>query len=157
MSDSAFLAALRMLAQRRLAEAQLWRRLGRKGFPDDAIRGAVERCKRDGLLDDGLFARLYVEGRRKTCGDTRLVGELVRKGIERDAAIRAVGAMENSERERCQDALQAYLLKRPNASYPTAARGLERLGFPASLIYNVLREHAAEHGPLAQVDVELAT
>jgi regulatory protein len=121
---NAFATALRMLAARRLTEAQLWQRLERKGYEPEDVGSAVARCKSDGLLDDGLFARLYVEGKRKACGDARLVGELVRKGIERDAAARAVRSMENDERRRCESALGAHLRKRPGASYPIAARAL---------------------------------
>lgn len=150
----AFAAALRMLARRRLTEAQLWQRLERKGYDGEAIAETVARCKRDGLLDDALFARLYLEGRRKMCGDARYVGELVRKGIDRDAAADAVARMERSERERCAGALELHLRKRPQSSYPTAARALERLGFPAHAIYAVLREHAARHGPLAGIALD---
>lgn len=151
---SAFATALRMLAARRLTEAQLWQRLERKGYELEDVGGAVARCKGDGLLDDGLYARLYVEGKRKACGDARLVGELVRRGIARDAAARAVQSMEHGERERCEAALGAYLRKRAVASYPIAARALERLGFPAPTIYRVLRRHAAQHGPLAGIELD---
>lgn len=144
-----YAAALGLLARQRLTEAQLWQRLERKGFNDEAIREAVERCKQDGFVDDRLFARLYVEKKRKAVGDARMIAELIGKGVDRDAAAEAVEALDDSERERCSAAFEAMTRKTASLAYPSAARKLERLGFPASTIYRVLREHAARFGPLA--------
>jgi regulatory protein len=134
--------ALRFLAQRRLTEAQLAAKLQRKGYDDDSVEAAVASCRRDGLLDDGLYALLYVEGRRAAVGDARLVAELVKRGIDRDAARERVDAAALPEPERVA---AAYEIRRtnPGVSYQSAARKLERLGFPASLIYRVLRERAS--------------
>jgi SOS response regulatory protein OraA/RecX len=45
---------LRLLAQRRLTEVQLWTRLERRGYAEDDIRACVDSCKRDGFIDDRL-------------------------------------------------------------------------------------------------------
>jgi SOS response regulatory protein OraA/RecX len=134
--------ALRLLAQRRLTEAQLWERLGRRGFDEQQTREAVESVKRDGFVDDALFAQLFVEGRTKAVGNARLVAELVRRGIDRDAAIATVTNAARAEPERIEAAIDKLFRTRSSLSYPSAARALERLGFPAPAIYRHLRLRA---------------
>ena len=142
MAGSARVTALRMLAARRLTEAQLFAKLERKGFDEETVAAAVASCKRDRLLDDELFATLYVETKRAAVGDARLVAELVRKGIDREAARESVAASEASEAERAAAAYERMRRVAPGLSYQSVARKLERLGFPASLIYRLLRERA---------------
>jgi regulatory protein len=137
------LAALRLLAQRRLTEAQLRARLARRGYDDAEIGVAVAVCKSDGFVDDALFARLFVDGRGKAVGNARLIAELVRRGIDRDAARESVGSADRSEDERLAAAVDKLFRTRPALSYPSAARALERLGFPAPAIYRQLRARAA--------------
>ena len=136
------LTALRLLAQRRLTEAQLHAKLERRGFDAEVAAAAVASCKRDRLLDDTLYATLYIEGKRAPVGDARLVAELVKRGIDRDAARERVAESSASEPERIEAAYARLRRTHAVLSYPSAARRLERLGFPASSIYRVLREHA---------------
>ncbi len=136
------LTALRMLALRRLTEAQLFAKLERKGFDPEVAAAAVASCKRDRLLDDTLYATLYVEGKRAPVGDARLVAELVKRGIDRDAARERVAESSIDESARIEAAYTRLRRTHASLSYQSAARRLERLGFPASSIYRVLREHA---------------
>jgi SOS response regulatory protein OraA/RecX len=143
MANTARVSALRMLAVRRLTEAQLWKKLEACGFTGDDITEAIASCKRDGYIDDGLFATLYVEGVRKAVGDARLVADLVKRGIDREAAQRAVSNAPSRQSVRIRAAYAKLKRTKSDLSYQSAARALERLGFPTSLIYRVVREEAA--------------
>jgi len=132
-----------MLAQRRLTEAQLWKKLAARGYEHEAIAAAVASCKADGYVDDRLYASLYVEGARKAVGDARLCADLVKRGVDREAALVVVAGAEVDEDARIEAAYQKIRRIQPQLAYPSVARKLERLGFPTSLIYRVLRQHAA--------------
>ncbi|GAC1523186.1 MAG: hypothetical protein NVS2B8_05340 [Vulcanimicrobiaceae bacterium] len=121
---------------------QLETKLAQRGYCEDDVRAAVASCKADGFLDDALFAQLFVDGRAKAVGNARLVAELVRRGIDRDAAKASVAVAERAEDERLAAALDKLFRTRSSLSYPSAARALERLGFPTPAIYRHLRTRA---------------
>ncbi len=134
--------ALRLLAQRRLTEVQLRAKLTQRGYTLEDVAAAVEQCKSDGFIDDALFAQLFVDGRAIAVGNVRLVADLVRLGIDRDAAKASVAGAERVEDERLASALDKLFRTRTRLSYPSAARALERLGFPTPAIYRHLRTRA---------------
>jgi SOS response regulatory protein OraA/RecX len=140
---TARVAALAMLAQRRLTEAQLWKKLEARGYEHEEVAAAVASCKANGYVDDRLYASLYVEGARKAVGDARLCADLVKRGIDREAALIVVADAEAGQDARIEAAYQKILRTQPQLAYPSIARKLERLGFPSSLIYRVLRRYAA--------------
>jgi SOS response regulatory protein OraA/RecX len=82
----------------------------------------------------------------KAVGNSRLVAELVRRGIDRDAAKASVASAERDQEERLGSAIDKLFRTRSNLSYPSAARALERLGFPASAIYRQLRDRVQAGG-----------
>ena len=81
--------------------------------------------------------------KRAAVGDARLVAELVKRGIDREAARERVAPRGGPEDGRgSAPPTTGSAGPSPTLSYPSVARKLERLGFPASLIYRVLRERA---------------
>jgi regulatory protein len=143
-SRTARVAALALLAQRRLTEAQLWKKLEARGYETEEVAAAVAGCKAAGYVDDRLYAALYVEGARKAVGDARLCADLIKRGIDREAALGVVAAADVGEDARIEAAYAKIRRISPQLAYPSIARKLERLGFPSSLIYRALRRHAAD-------------
>ena len=139
----AWVSALRMLAYRRLTESQLRIKLEKKGFPIEEIGIVIERAKADKFIDDRLFATLYLDASGKSVGDRRLVADLVRRGIDRELALMALEHSGSVEEERLAFAYEKLQRTRSSLSMPSAARALERKGFPAPLIYRFLRTQAA--------------
>jgi regulatory protein len=76
-------AALRLLAQRARSENEMGTRLRMRGFPPETVDEEVARLREAGLLDDGQFARAWVEGRKRTAprGRRMLRYELLGRGI----------------------------------------------------------------------------
>ena len=132
-----------MLAIRRLTESQLRTKLERKGFPIEEIGVAVERAKDEKFIDDRLFITLYIDANTKAVGDRRLIADLVRKGIDRDLVRAELDQRESGEEERLAAAYAKICRTRSGISMPSAARALERKGFPAPAIYRFLRSQAA--------------
>jgi regulatory protein len=84
--------ALRLLEYRARSEAEIARRLARRGHDDATIERAVADLRAVGLLNDHEFARAWVASRRagRPTGRTRLRWELRRHGVDADTAAQAV-------------------------------------------------------------------
>jgi regulatory protein len=89
---SAYLEALKMLAQRELSEAQIRRRLARRGESQESIDDAIARLKSDRSIDDervaGAIARTQTAGRNR--GRRRVLQQIEAAGIDKSIASRAV-------------------------------------------------------------------
>ena len=82
-------AALRFLETRSRSVSEVRRRLTDAGYRGDLVAGAIDRLLDLGILDDGAFARAWVESRDRARprGAAALRRELRLKGI--DAALTA--------------------------------------------------------------------
>ena len=93
-SNTAYLAALRMLAQRELSEEQLRRRLVRRGHADDEVDAALAQLRAEGAVSDSraaeAIARTETALRRR--GRLRVTRQIERAGIGPSIARQAVDA-----------------------------------------------------------------
>ena len=106
-------AALRFLEARPRSTAEVRRRLVTRGYRPDLVEGCLERLLDIGILDDGAFARTWVESRDRARprGERALRAELRGKGIDRHVV---------------DDVLEVRDSEQPDADAAAARRVLER-------------------------------
>ena len=148
MADSAYVAALKMLARRELSEAQVRQRLARKQFPDQDIEEALARLKTERALDDDRVAAAIARsetGLRKR-GPLRVRQRLAAAGIAQGTAERA---MDEIVSQVDMDALLiAALEKRLDGGTIGGEREMARLfrqltgqGFESDRVMRLLRKY----------------
>lgn len=140
-------AALRLLNFKPRSESELRQRLVRKRFPAEAIESVIARFQKEGMLDDEKFARLYALSRiqSRVLGKGQIRRELTHRGISPALVTKAMGSIEDfDEFEAAKDlaARQAGRMKGlpPDAKKRRLHGMLLRRGFPAEVIFKVLRE-----------------
>jgi regulatory protein len=79
-------AAARFLEARPRSVAEVRRRLVGAGYKPELVEGAIERLLELGMLDDGAFARAWVESRDRARprGERAMRQELAIKGVDRE-------------------------------------------------------------------------
>ncbi|HWP37665.1 MAG TPA: regulatory protein RecX [Gemmatimonadales bacterium] len=91
--------ALLVLAAHPRSEFELVRKLRDRGHPERAIRAALERLRAAGTLDDARYAEAFARTRlARGHGASRVLSDLLRRGVDRRTAERAVAAVEQQER-----------------------------------------------------------
>jgi len=91
MGDPAYAAALKVLARRDHFEAEIAKKLRRKGFEVELIDSALDRCRELDLVNDQRLACRFAEVRSENngWGPRRISAELRRRGVERNIADEA--------------------------------------------------------------------
>ena len=87
-------AGLRLLARRAHSRVELRRKLGRRGYDEDEIQGALKRLGELGYVDDAEFAAGHVRRRSATRGPLALTAELTARGVDRHTVGEAVRAFD---------------------------------------------------------------
>jgi regulatory protein len=90
--------AIRLLAARPRSVNELLRRLKERGHNPSAAAEAVGRLETRGMLDDADFARHFVRIRTgRGLGRSRLLRDLLSKGVDRRVAERAIDEVLSAE------------------------------------------------------------
>jgi regulatory protein len=92
--------ALRLIARAEQSSAGLARKLEMRGCEPSSVKEAIARLTEQGLINDGRFARLWLQSRlRLSRTPKRLLAGLYARGIPRDIAQTALDEVldENTE------------------------------------------------------------
>jgi len=133
--------------------AELAAVLSDRGVADDVAEAVLGRFSEVGLVDDALFAQMWVASRHRGRGlaGRALTQELRRKGVEDDVVREAVAGLDPEQEAATARALVDRRL-RTTRGLPTDARVrrlagmLARKGYPAGLAFRVVKEALAEEG-----------
>lgn len=116
MSDSqdlekkAKLRAMRLLERMDRTEAQLRQKLKKDQYPEDVIDAAVQYVESFGYINDGNYARRFVENRQQVKSKREIQAALLQKGVPRDVIQQA---MEDSYEDMDEsEAIQSLVRKR---------------------------------------------
>lgn len=97
IKDSAF----RFLARRHHSSQEIFKKLLNKGYKKEDISEVLEKLKRDGFVDDLLFANAFVEEKltKKKLGLIKVKAELMKKGVDRKIIDMSLSHADNSMME----------------------------------------------------------
>lgn len=134
--------AVRVLAEQARSEAEIARRLVRRGADEESVAAVLERLRGFGYLDDASLARRWVESRGASRGRRALAFELRRKGVDPAEALSE--RTDDDERGAARAAAVRKVGERP-ADVSREARAklaafLQRRGFGWDAIRPVLNE-----------------
>lgn len=136
--------ALRLLARREFAVAELRGRLVRRGYAEVIVEQALDALQADGLLDERRFVESFVATRTaRGDGPLKLRRQLAERGVPESLIPEYLDGDEGAWLER----LEAVRRKRFGAALPESygewarqARFLQRRGFSAEQIRRALRQ-----------------
>lgn len=157
-SEAAPLEVARQLCLHQLehaprTRAELAAMLARRGVDDGIAEQVLGRLGEVGMIDDALFAELWVSSRHRGRGlaGRALSQELRRKGVDEELVREAVDTLDPAQELQTARALVARRLPGSRALGPDARVRrlvglLARKGYPAGIAFRVVREALAAEG-----------
>lgn len=144
---------LRQLAAAPRTRAQLADALARRDVPEDVADRVLDRFGQVGLINDAMFAEMWVSSRHQGRGLARraLSAELRQRGVDAETTRDAVAALDADDEESAARQLVQRRLRSMGSVDPAARQRrllgmLARKGYSAGLAYRVIREELAHSG-----------
>jgi regulatory protein len=123
--------AIRLIGPRAHSEAELRRKLVRRGCEPDAVEATLGRLREQRYLDDDAYARSLVARRSAGRGATLIAAELTSRGIDREVAQRALSEL---DRDRQLEAACRLVERSAGLEPHRLAARMQRRGFAAEII-----------------------
>ncbi len=146
-------ACLRLLTTAPRTRAQLATALRSRGVPESVAEEVLGRFAEIGLIDDVAFASAWVESRHYSRGLSRraLAAELRQRGVGDDEVRGALGELDPQQeaataRRLVNAKLAATRGQSPQVRTRRLAGMLARRGYPAAMVFRVVREALEQEG-----------
>jgi regulatory protein len=153
---------LRLLTAAPRTRTQLAQALHRRGVPTQAAETVLSRFTDVGLIDDAAFARAWVESRHYSRGLSRrsLSAELRRQGVQTEEIREAVDGLDPEQevataRRLVEQKMAVTRGQPPEARARRAAGTLARKGYPAGLVFRLIKEVLEQEGSASAEELEL--
>jgi regulatory protein len=153
---------LRLLTAAPRTRTQLAQALHRRGVPTQAAEAVLSRFADVGLIDDAAFARAWVESRHYSRGLSRrsLSAELRRQGVQTEEIREAVDSLDPEQevataRRLVEQKMASTRGQPPEARARRAAGTLARKGYPAGLVFRLIKEVLEQEGSASAEELEL--
>ena len=132
---------------------ELARALAKKGVPEEAAQEVLGRFEDVGIIDDALFASMWVSSRHRGRGlaGRALSQELRRKGVDDETVREAVGELDPEQeaataRELVRRKLHGTRSLAPEARVRRLAGMLARKGYGGGLAFRIVKEELEREG-----------
>jgi len=153
---------LRLLTAAPRTRAQLAQAMRSGGVSAEAAEAILVRFTDAGLIDDAAFARAWVESRHHSRGLSRrsLSAELRRNGVQNEEIRAAVDALDPEQeaataRRLVERKLASSRGRPPETRARQAAGMLARKGYPAGLVFRLIKEVMEQEDPAEPIGFEL--